>query len=331
MLLVSDLGGTHARLALFEGGALRAEKTYPTRAHAGFGEVVRLFLREHPAAVDSACFGVPGPVCGERVVLPNLPWVVERAELVEAAGTARVRLANDLECAARGLPLLSEEGTAALRPLPVPERGIRAVVAAGTGLGEAVLVPTGGGWLALASEGGHTDFGPLDELQAEFLRWMWKEHPRPTYELVLSGPGLTRVARFLRERPGAREDAASGLDLSVHDAGSAVIELGMSGRSALCRRALELFAAVYVAEAANVAVQYLSTGGVFIWGGIAPRILPLLRKAVDEGAFTAKVKMRGFLEGVPLRVVLDERLALRGAAALAAEPTFSTERGPRRG
>ncbi|MFA6029335.1 MAG: glucokinase [Elusimicrobiota bacterium] len=315
MILVSDLGGTHARLALFEGGLLRADKTYPTRSHSDFGAVVRLFLREHPASVESACFGVPGPVCGERVVLPNLPWVIERAELVEAAGTGRVRLANDLECAARGLPLLSLEKTAALRPASGPERGIRAVVAAGTGLGEAVLVPAGAGWRALASEGGHTDFGPLDELQAEFLRWMWREHPRPTYELVLSGPGLTRIARFLRERGGEAADPA----LDAHDAGSAVIELGMSGRSALCRHALELFAAVYVAEAANVAVQYLASGGVFLWGGIAPRILPLLRKVVDDGAFTAKVKMRGFLEGVPLRVVLDERLGLLGAAALASE------------
>jgi glucokinase len=325
VILAGDIGGTNARLALFERGAgapsLVALETYASRAHRGLPDLLRRFREGHPGPVEAAAFGVAGPARDGRVATTNLPWVVDAFELAAALGLERVALMNDLEALAWSVDLLPPASLAPLQTGRAAPRGSRALIAAGTGLGEAALAWVGDRTVALPSEGGHADFAPRGELEVGLLRWLVARHGRASWERVLSGPGLHDVYRFLREAGHGDEPAWLAEELAAGDPAAAISRAALEGRSALCAAALDLFVSALGAEAGNLALRVLATGGVFLGGGIAPRILPWLRRPPFLEAFLAKGRLRPLLEDVPVAVIVDDRAALVGAARRAGEAT----------
>jgi glucokinase len=323
LILAGDIGGTNARLALFEPGAagpsLVALETYASQEHGGLREIVRRFRERHRQPVDSAAFGVAGPATEGRVATTNLPWVVDAGELADALGLGSVVLMNDLEALAWSLDLLPPGSFAALQAGRAMPRGARAVLAAGTGLGEAALAWVGDRTVALPSEGGHADFAPRDEREVGLLRWLVARYGRASYERVLSGPGLHDVYLYLRETGQGDEPASLAEELRTGDPAAAISRAALAGRSGLCADALDLFVSVLGAEAGNLALRVLATGGVYLGGGIAPRILPWLRRPPFLAAFLAKGRLRPLLEDTPVRVIVDDRAALTGAARRAVE------------
>ena len=322
MILAGDVGATHTRLGWFDvrGGALAPgiTRVYDSRQQGTLDEIVSVFLAETPGAVRHACLGVAGPVRDGRVEATNLPWIVDARSLAERLGIGRVLLVNDLEANAWGLAALPDEDFAVLqqgRPVPT---GTAAVISAGTGLGQAGLVWDGQRHRPVASEGGHADWAPQDEAQLALWRFLVAEVGHVSVERVLSGPGLHNIYRFLRDGQGLAEPSWLAEALRREEPSPLISRLGLEGRAEICVRALELFVAIYGAEAGNLALRMLATAGVYLGGGIAPRILPVLRAPAFLAGFTGKGRLRALLEDVPVRVVLNDRAALLGAARRAA-------------
>ena len=331
-ILVGDVGGTNARFAVISAhdGALEliAEETLPSGKFPSLGDALAVFLERCPAAreVERACFGLAGPILGDRCETTNLPWVVEGADLARTLGLdapgagGSVELLNDVEAAAWGLAVLGPNGIHPLAEGRPDARGNRALVAPGTGLGAAVLFWQGGRYHPFATEGGHTDFAPADELQVELWRYLHGRHGHVSWERVVSGPGLIAIYRFFLERAGEPPPAWLAHELAEGDAAAAITAQahGDDGACELCARALELFFRLLGAEAGNLALSMLATGGVYLAGGIVSKLLPELAASGFLDAFTAKGRFRPVLEEIPVRAVVDDRLALWGAAAHAA-------------
>jgi glucokinase len=318
VILAGDIGATNTRLAWF-GVADRAlvrgaVRTYPSQRHAGLGEIVAEFVRDAPAAARCACFGIAGPVREGRAEGTNLPWVVDSRQLAETLALDEVILLNDLEANAWGLATLGASDFAVLQPGRAAPTGNAAVISAGTGLGQAGLVWDGRGHRPLASEGGHADWAPQDELQLALWRFLAADVGHVSVERVLSGPGLHNIYRFLRDAQGVTEPGWLADILRGEPAGPVISRVALEGRAEICSRALALFVAIYGAEAGNLGLRMLATGGVYVGGGIAPRILPALEGRTFLEAFARKGRMRPVLEEIPVRVVLNEQAALRGAA-----------------
>jgi glucokinase len=322
VILAGDVGATHTRLGWFDvqGGALAAgaARTYPSHGHAGLEEIVTTFLREAPGRLEHACFGVAGPVRDGRVEATNLPWIVDAGALAQRLGLERVLVVNDLEANASGLEALADGDFAVLQPgRPIPT-GNAAVISAGTGLGEAGLVWDGRRHRPVASEGGHADWAPQDDIQGALWRFLAAEVGHVSVERVLSGPGLHNVYRFLRDGQGLTEPSWLAEALAREEPAPLISRLGLEGRAEICVRALDLFVGIYGAEAGNLGLRMLATAGVYLGGGIAPRILPVLQRPAFLAAFAGKGRLRPLLEDVPVRVVLNDHAALLGAARRAA-------------
>jgi glucokinase len=253
VVLAGDIGGTNARLALFESRAgipsLVAVETYPSRAHAGLKELLLAFRERHGQRLEAAVIGIAGPVAAGRVTTTNLPWADDAVELARVLEVREVVLMNDLEALAWSLDLLTPGGLADLQAGSPTVFGDRGVIAAGTGLGEAVLARVGDRAIVLASEGGHADFAPRTETEIALLRWLVARHGRASWERVLSGRGLHEVYLFLREARGRAEPAWLAEELRVGDPAAAISGAALAGTSELCAEALDLFASVYGAEA----------------------------------------------------------------------------------
>jgi glucokinase len=305
MDIAGDIGGTHTRLALFDPKTAQpvAIEVYASRDHDGLEAMLRVFLRAHPADVERACFGVAGPVRNGHVQTTNLPWPVDAASVAAALGRDHVGLVNDLVANAYGIAELGPGDVAALHAGDPAIGGNAAVISAGTGLGEAGLVWDGSRHHVFASEGGHTDFGPRTPAEADLRAHLAAKHPHVSYERVCSGMGLVAIHAYLGG--GADADA------------SAITTAALAGSDARCIQALEMMIEIYGAEAGNLALKLLATGGVYVGGGIAPRILPKLREGAFLAAFAAKGRFAGLLARVPVHVILNERTALLGAARLA--------------
>jgi glucokinase len=315
MILAGDIGGTNTRLALFteatarDGGSPDAAATFVSAEHDGLGTVVERFLAEHPAEVDRACFGVAGPVRHGRCEATNLAWSVDASELAGALGLPNVQLINDLEANGYGIAVLGPADFEALNEGDPDASGNVAMISAGTGLGEAGLYWDGKRHRPFASEGGHADFAPQTAQEAALREFLAAEHHHVSYERVCSGMGLANIHRFLGgadAEPGAISAAALG---------------GSDERAA---EALELMVSIYGAEAGNLALKIMATGGVFLGGGIAPKILPKLRDGTFMRSFIAKGRFSTLLEAIPVQVILNDKAALLGAAhcavSLAAPP-----------
>jgi glucokinase len=331
LVLAGDIGGTKTQLSVAtvhtEAGAPRVSfgrsQRYDSRAHAGFDEVVRDFLSALPAAERPrvAGLGIAGPVKDRRCRTTNLPWVVDARALEQSLGLAHVALANDFVALARGIPAVESAQLLTLHAGAKDPLGPCAILGAGTGLGEAILVPlpAGAAPVVLATEGGHTTFAARDELEAKVQHFLAARHGHVSWERVVCGEGLVNLVEALSaalelpipERIGA---------LLARDRPSAppVITAAARAGEPLCSRALRLFCSLYGAEAGNLALKCLPTGGVFVAGGIAPKLLAELQDGRFVEAYLAKGRMRAVNEAFSVQVVLDEQVALRGAALLAA-------------
>ncbi len=321
MFLAGDVGGTKTHLALYRpGDAARApavDRKLPSREHASLETLIDEFLASAGGHPTRVVLGIAGPVVGNRAATTNLPWTVDGEALGRALGGARVTLINDLTATAWGLGVLAPADLEVLQA-GEPAPGNRGLVAAGTGLGEAVLVPRGEGWIPAPSEGGHGDFGPRDALEDELCVWLRARYGHASWERVLSGPGLADLYRFMRDTQRGAEPAAFARAFdAAADPAALVAEAATSGACERARLTLERFASIYGAEAGNVALKFLAVGGVYVGGGIAPRILPFLRDGRFRAAFRDKGRLTPLLEKVPVSVILDDRAALWGAAIVA--------------
>ena len=323
MILAGDIGGTHTRLAVFtlEGERLTSisEETFPSRSHSGLTEIVSQYLSTHRRSVSSACFGVAGPIKHNRCEATNLPWVVDAQRLASELHIPIVQLINDLEANAYGIGALEPGDFVTLNPGAPEASGNRAVISVGTGLGEAGLYWDGRQHHPFACEGGHVDFSPRNQLEVDLLFYLQARFEHDSYERVLSGPGLHWIYQFLRDTRRGEESPAVVSQFATLDPSAVVSRAGLAGESTLCMQALDLFASLYGAEAGNLALKTMATGGVFLGGGIAPKILPKLQEPGFLAGFAAKGRMKALLETMPVRVILRDNAALLGAASCAAE------------
>jgi glucokinase len=318
MILAGDIGGTHTRLALFDGDPHEplALAIYPSRKHTGLEGIVAAFLAEHPAELDCACFDVAGPVRNGRVRTTNLPWIVDARQVADTIGLPSIELVNDLAATAYGIAELTTADLETLNRGDPSIGGNLAVIAAGTGLGEAGLIWNGDCYQAVATEGSHSDFGPRSALQVELYTFLARDS-HVSYEDVCSGIGLVNLYRFLRERSRAGEPAWLAGAIRDGDAAAAISSAGLTGSDPICAQSLDLMASIYGAEAGNLALRLLATGGIYVGGGIAPHILPKLRQPSFLDSLTAKGQFRTVLEQIPVHVILNERAGLLGAARIA--------------
>jgi glucokinase len=322
VILAGDVGGTKTTLALFErrGGdwALVREATLHSRDFASLEAAIAHFLGAGPRApIAAACVGIAGPVVDGRCVTTNLPWVVDERQLASAIPAVRARLLNDLEATGHGIAALGEHELVPLQPGVPRTAGNLAVIAAGTGLGEAIVVGEAPARTVVATEGGHADFAPRGDLEEGLVRHLRKEFGHVSYERVLSGPGLVNVYRFLRDTGVAAESSQTAALMRESDPAAVVTELGARGADRLCEMALNVFVSVYGAEAGNLALKALAVGGVVVAGGIAPHIVPALKAGGFISAFRDKGRLQSLLETIPVRVVLNPKTALLGAALVA--------------
>jgi glucokinase len=326
MILAGDIGGTNARLAYFQPQngrfQLISERVFPSRDHRGLGEIVKQFLDESGTRPEAACFGIAGPVRNGRVETSNLPWVIEQSVLANQIHLAATLLINDLEASAWGIGALGMEDLVTLNPGAGSVAGNQAVVAPGTGLGEAGLFWDGSRHHVFACEGGHTDFAARGELQAELLRFLVTKFGHVSYERILSGPGLVNVYEFLCASGCGKESAELSAAMGAGDPAAAISQAALSGKDSLAGKALDLWIAVYGAETSNLGLKIMSTGGLFLAGGISPKILPKLQGSLFMEAFLDKGRMRPLVEAMPVHVVTNEKAGLLGAARCAAVRGF---------
>ncbi len=318
MILAGDIGGTHTRVALFDSrdGQLLpvVERVYPSREHAGLDEIVSLFLSNVRITVSGACFGVAGPVLQGRASISNLTWTVDAIALAKLLGVETVWLINDLAAHAAGIAALKPEDFVNLNSA-TPADGNAALIAAGTGLGEAGLFWDGALHQPFPSEGGHADWAPRNDLELRLHRYLMAKFGHVSCERVLSGPGLKNIYDFLRDSATEPEpDWLREKLLASQDVSALISEHGLQGSASICSRAVDIFASIYGAEAGNVALRFLATAGVYLSGGIAGRILPRLTQPGFMLAFVDKGRMRGLLEKIPVKVVTNEKIGLIGAA-----------------
>ncbi len=330
--LAGDIGGTRTRLLLVERDDTRqrtlAEQTFDSQKYAGLAEVIAEFRRgARQVPVDAACFAIAGPVRRDRddesVRVTNLPWVIARAELARTIGVPRLRLMNDFEAVGYGIERLEDREMVVLQAGQPARHGPRAVLGAGTGLGQAILVREGDHDVVIPTEGGHVDFGPTDALQLELARWLIGKLGRATYEDILSGAGLARLYVFLHSRGTIPESPAVAAAFKDGDPAAAIHAAALQ-HDPLAQAALDLFVQIYGAQAGNLALATGATGGVYVAGGIAPRIVDRLRAGTFLAAFRNKGRMTEFLERIPLRIIVSPDVGLRGALACA-ERLLDTE------
>ena len=330
-VLAGDIGGTKTALAIVNIGpaslAVERLETYASAAYPGLEEIVGTFLSTEPSRPRVAGFGVAGPVREGSARITNLPWRIETRALSRKTGVRRIALHNDFVSAAMGLRFLKPAQVATIARGRAERGGPIALLGAGTGLGQAAVIRLSDREIVAPSEGGHADFGAANEIQGRLTAHLRRTFGRVSRERVLSGPGLVRVYEFLRAEGGAREGNHVREAFRRGDDPAAVVSrFGLARRDRLCRAALDLFVSIYGSEAGNAALQYRATGGVFLAGGIASKILPALRRAEFVSAFRSKPPMEDLLSRIPVRVVLDPKLGLFGAAAGAYRMAIETTR-----
>ena len=321
MILAGDIGGTNTRLAYVDVDGdhltLVVEGTFSSREHPNLESVLAQFVSAHRLPVAQACFGVAGPVRNGRCKATNLPWVVDSRQVAKRLGLEKALVINDLEASAYGIAVLEPKDFAVLSEGAPDATGNAALIFAGTGLGEAGLYWDGTQHRPFASEGGHATFAPRNDLEMELLRYLLKQHTHVSYERVLSGPGLLNIYTFLRDTGRADEPAWLAERMRRDDPPAVIAQAALEGKSALCTDALDLFVSLYGAEAGNLALKVLATGGLFVGGGIARNIIQKLKESTFMTAFTAKDRMKPLLHAMPVRVILNDKTPLLGAARCA--------------
>jgi glucokinase len=325
MILAGDIGGTKTALALYEYNREKTldqveEATFTSAQYPSLEAILEDFFTEPNPTLQAACFGVAGPVIDGRCVATNLPWIIEESSLATALRVPTAKLLNDLEATAFGMLHLALDEFAVLHRGAQPSRsGNMAVIAAGTGLGEAMLIRDGSRFRAIATEGGHASFAPVDDLQIALLRDLRRQFSgHVSFERVLSGPGLVNIYAFLRRYRHTAEPAWLTAVLQEDEPAPIISRHGVAGDDPVCREAIELFAAIYGAEAGNLALKCMGIGGVMIGGGIAPQILPVLQNGDFMRHFIDKGRFSDLLQGIEVKVALNSGAPLLGAAHTAA-------------
>lgn len=319
MLLAGDVGGTKTLLGVFERGdprpRERAVHSYPTASFARFDEILDAFLRdvEGPLTVEAVALGVAGPVVDNRVTLTNVGLEIAAADIGARFGTRRTRLLNDLEAMASSISVLEPDELMTLQDGVVHQNGMRAVIAAGTGLGQAYLHRVDGGWLPVPTEAGHADFAARTDRELELVRMLRDRYGRAEVEQVISGPGLLNLHRFTH-RGG---ECPIVEDLDAPDAPALVTQAALGGRCQGCAEALRMFVSAYGAEAGNLALRTMATAGVYIGGGIVRKVLPAMTTGSFIDAFRAKEPLSALVARIPVHVILHEGAGLLGAAVCA--------------
>ncbi|HEV2421923.1 MAG TPA: glucokinase [Candidatus Acidoferrales bacterium] len=322
MILAGDVGGTNTRLAFFDlrNGQLEkiSERTYPSREHASLDDIVADFVGAQKIRAAAAGIGIAGPVHDGVSHATNLPWIVDARRLGQRVDIPSVSLLNDLEANGYGIATLAPGDFAVLQEGAAGAAGNAVIISPGTGLGEGVLYWDGKQHWPLPSEGGHASFAPEDELQDDLLKYLRTQFGHVSWERLVSGPGLFNIFKFLRDTGNETEPAWLTQELAGKDPARVISKAALEGKSPLCEKALDLFVALLASECGNMALKVLATGGVYMGGGIPPKILPKLKTVLFLKAFANKGRFRTVLEAMPVRVILNEYTALRGAARRAA-------------
>jgi glucokinase len=319
MILTGDIGATRTRLAAFEteGNNLQrvVERVYMSQEHSGLREMVEGFIRTEGIPVHSACFGVAGPVRNGRSKISNLPWVVDSRELAIQLKLPSVGLINDLEAYAYGIDALEEKDFVTLSAGAEDSEGNRAVISARTGLGVAGLYWDGFRHHPFACEGGHADFAARNQLEAELLAYLQNKYGRISCERILSGPGIKNIYEFLRDTGKAREPEWLREQMrSATDPPALISQLALANKATICDRTLSIFVSIYGAETGNCALYFMSTGGIFIGGSIAAKIVPKMKDPVFMQSFLDKGRMSALLEEIPVKIVLNDDAGIMGSA-----------------
>ncbi|HEX9007364.1 MAG TPA: glucokinase [Bacteroidota bacterium] len=321
MILAGDIGGTKTNLAYYksDGGVLVPVlfKSYLSQQFSSLHEVLYAMRREHPADISTAAFGLAGPVSEGRGHLTNLGWDITADEIRDDLKVPAVGLLNDLEATAYGTLHLLESEKVVLQGGTPREHGAIVVIAAGTGLGEGLLVWNGKRYQTVPSEGGHADFAARNDLEMELLKFLLTRYEHVSWERILSGPGLYTLYEFLRARAGVPEPPWLKEQIGSGDPAAAVSRAGMERKDPVCSAVLDLFVSLYGAEAGNLALKFLGTGGVFVGGGIAPKILDRIQMGSFIASFNAKGRLSDLVRKIPVAVVTNDRIALTGAAHFA--------------
>jgi len=347
MILAGDIGGTKTNLALYEWSTERVEpvrlETFHSADYKSLEEILEEFLTppkppmqlddfeavasskeevepisEEPLKIAAACFGVAGPVIENHSQTTNLPWVVNGAAIAKQFEIPRVQLLNDLEATAYGILILRPDELEVLNPgNPPQKRQAFALIAAGTGLGEAILFWDGKSYRPMPSEGGHADFAPNNDYEIELLRYLRSQFLHVSYERVLSGPGLNAIYEYVRDTK-KNEPTWLAEKIKAGDPAAEIAEAGLKGQADIAKQALDLFASIYGAEAGNLALKALSLDGVYVAGGIAPKLIKKLQDGTFMKAFVNKGRYERLLSTIPVKVVMNQRTALLGAASVAA-------------
>lgn len=324
MILAGDVGGTKVRLALYvleNGSMVRKDvATFTSREFASLEEVATRFLTERRSSVDCACIGVPGPVSEGRVQLTNLPWAIEEKAIAEKLNIEKVRLVNDLAATSHAVPRLTAEQLVELHPGPPPDKQhtVQVVLAPGTGLGQGFLTWHDGEFTVHASEGGHVDFAPTSDIQIDLLQYLRKKFKRVSAERVLCGPGLVNIYSFLKESGYAPEPEALRKRMQTEDPAAVISQTGQSGEFEICEKALDIFVSALGAQAGDQVLTLIATGGVYLGGGIPPKILKKLSDGTLIESYLNKGRLSGLVQHTALYVIQDDHAALIGAAYLAA-------------
>lgn len=330
MLLAGDVGGTKTRLALYDmttsNGMIKLSRgpleTFDSKSASSLEELVARFLSAHNASVAAACIGIPGPVSRGTVKTTNLPWsLLNEQQLVRALKIPLVKLVNDLTATVASIPALREEDLITLHAgNPDRDRNVFAIVAPGTGLGQGYLyVDDSGAIHPLASEGGHVEFAPRDDLEIELLNYLRaKLKKRVSVERVLCGPGLVNIYLFLKDTGYAPEPTALSERLQREDPAAVISKSGISGEFELCAKALEIFCSLLGSHAGDTVLTYLSTGGLYLGGGIPPKIISKIQEGGLVQSYLRKGRLSHCVEMTPLSVIRDDTAALLGAASIAA-------------
>jgi len=320
--LAGDIGGTKTNLGLFAVGTDRPEmllmESYSSRSAAGLPELISRFLEEHPRSISSACFGIAGPIIDGRCKATNLPWEISEAEIKRKFNWENVRLMNDLTATALAVPLLQENELHTLNAVQ-SEPGNIGVIAPGTGLGVSLLVLVDEKLRPVASEGGHADFAPKNEYEVDLWRHLRNIHGHVSVERLVSGPGISAIYEWLKERSHYKEPAWFAEKMKLNDPPAVISEAALVEKLEPCIETMELFVSILGAVAGNLALTGMTNGGIYIGGGIVPRILPILEEPGFMTAFTDKGRFGELLSKIPVHVILNDHAALLGAAWSALE------------
>ena len=347
MIVAGDIGGTKTHLALFDWKKDRVDpvrlESFHSADYTSLEDMLTEFLApptapqsiddvaaekgdaveverpaEQPQKIDAACFGIAGPVIENRCQTTNLPWVVDGATLAKQFDIPKVKLLNDLEAMAYGILLLRPDEVEVLNAgTPPAQNQALALIAAGTGLGESILFWNGSRYQPTPSEGGHADFAPNNDNEIELLRHLRSSYLHVSYERVLSGPGLHAIYDYVRDSK-KNEPTWLAEQIKAGDPAAAIAEAGLKGQADIAKQALDLFASIYGAEAGNLALKGMTLNGVYVGGGIAPKLLAKLKDGTFMKSFTNKGRYKRVMSSIPVKVVMNQKTALLGAASVAA-------------